>query len=105
MFALNRLSIHFADRMKHRFDMPLIRSPSIGVKLGDAERFKERFQFEKCSIFVVCQHIRQYGSRFVVNGVPQPPLLSLGTYKAPHFIEFCLCIFPPTKIYEGLSWL
>lgn len=43
MFMLNRLGINFANGMEHGFDVSLIRSPTIGVKLGDAEWLKQGF--------------------------------------------------------------
>jgi len=53
MLALNRLRICFANCMKHRVDVPLIRIPTIGVKLRDAKGFQQGFQFEECFILMV----------------------------------------------------
>ena len=37
MLALDRLSMHFIYGVKRRFEMPFIRTSTIGVKLSDAE--------------------------------------------------------------------
>ena len=72
-----RLSIGFTHCVKHRFEMPFIRTPTVCVKLSDAKGFQQGFQFEECCILVFCQHVRQHFSSDVVNGVPQLALMLL----------------------------
>lgn len=105
MLALNRLSVRFAHGVKRRMQPSLISSPVITVELGDAKGFQQGFELEKCRVFVIRQHLCQYFSCAVVDGVPQPTRLPFGLHKAPHLVHFCFDLLPLTQLDDGLSRL
>jgi len=63
---------------------------SIGIELLNTKGGEECHQRFKALIFEGGQDIGQHVPSLMVNRVPQPPLLSLGLHKAPHFIHLSL---------------
>ena len=53
------LRIAFAHFMACKSKMALVRSPPIGVKALDPERYEQRLQFQQCEIFPPPKHIGQ----------------------------------------------
>src|ERR1041385_6287 len=57
MLALQLLGMVFPHFMESRRHMPLVRTPAIGIKAGDAKRNKPRFQLQQCVIFPPPKHV------------------------------------------------
>ena len=56
MFAFQLLGIMFPNFMTLGSQMPLVRSPAIGVKVRDPKRHEQRFQLQKRLIFPPPKH-------------------------------------------------
>src|ERR671918_362209 len=90
MFSFYFLGVLFANFMACRFQMPLIGTPIISIKAGNAERCKQSFEFQKDLIFMRSQNIGEYLSTLMVDRMPQPALIFFLTHEAPHFIQLRL---------------
>jgi hypothetical protein len=88
MFALDFLRVRFAHLMLLGFEMPLVGSPAVGVKLCDAKRGQQLLELEKNVVLPSSEHIGQDLARAVINGVPQPGRVGFAAHVTPHFIEF-----------------
>src|SRR5215468_7499367 len=87
VLALDFLRILLAYVMPLWVDMPLVGSPSIRVKLGDAEWLQELLQLEEDGVFTSSEYIGQHVPGVVINGVPEPSRMRFRLHKAPHFVE------------------
>jgi hypothetical protein len=52
MLAFNGLGLGFTNSMKRGFKMPFIGSPTVSLKLVEAKRHSQSFEFEEGCIFV-----------------------------------------------------
>ena len=88
VFALDGLRVLLPDDVLLRNDMPLVCSPSIGVKARDPKRLKQLLELQKDRILPSPKEVRQYGPTDVIEGMPQPPWLRFLPDITPHFVEF-----------------
>ena len=88
VLALDFLRMLLANVMLLWVDMPLVRSPSIGVKPRDTKRLKQGLQLQKDRILPSPKDVCQHGATVVIDRMPQPPWLRFLPYVTPHLIEF-----------------
>src|SRR5215471_1074048 len=87
VLALDFLRVLLAYVMLLWVDMPLVGSPSIRVKLCDAEWLQELLQLEEDSVFASSEHIGQHLPGVVIHGVPEPSRMPSCSCKTKHFVE------------------
>ena len=68
--VLEKHSVLLAHLMLLGIEMPLVGSPAVSGKTGDAKRGQERFELEKDIILPPPEHICQDLPRVVVDGMP-----------------------------------
>ena len=86
MLALDFLGMLFAWAMHFGVQMPGVGAPMIRRKAGEPEGLQQRFQSEKDLICAAPKTIRQDGACLMINGMPQPALVTFCADKTPHLI-------------------
>src|SRR6266446_4490513 len=87
MLALDFLGILFAWAMHFGVQMPGVGAPMIRIKAGEPEGLQQRFTSEKDLIFAAPKNIRQDCACMMINGMPQPALVTFFADKTPHLIH------------------
>jgi hypothetical protein len=90
MLPFNSLRVALARMVDVRFEVSRVCPPIICMKSPDSIRLQQRFQLEKHVIRASAKNICQDLAGPVINGIPEPPLVSLLPDKAPHFIHLRL---------------
>src|SRR5215510_15944052 len=75
VFTLDSLRVLFPDDVLLRDEMPLIRSPSLGVKARDPKRLEQLCERQKDPLLPPPTEVRHYSPAGVSEGMPQPPRL------------------------------
>lgn len=88
MFALDFLSVGFANRVLRWVEQSQVRAPTVRVELPNYKGSKQVLKLFECIVCVRSENVGEHCTRAMVNGVLQPALLFLGLHKAPHLIHF-----------------
>jgi hypothetical protein len=103
MFAFDFLRVAFADGVLFRVEMTCVRPPLIGIVMGQAKGFQERFEFEEDFILAASKDIRQNRPRTVINGMPEPTWVVFVADIRPHFVHLRLA--GPLNVHGYLHWI
>ena len=89
LLAFSRLRVALVHFMKRRIAMALIRAPALRVKASEAKRSPHGLQGQAGAIVPAATNIRQDVPGLRLQSVPEPPGISFGTHKRPHFVDLC----------------
>ena len=88
MLPLDYLRAALARMVLFRIEMTPVCSPIVRMKARDPKGRQQRFQLPKHLICTPAKDIRQDRAGPVIDGMPEPPLVLLLPYKAPHLVDF-----------------
>src|SRR5688572_16354047 len=87
MLALDFLCTAFTDGVLFWIKMTRVGAPLIGVVMRQSEGIKQRSELEKHLILTAPKDISQYGSRVMLNGMPEPAWVAFAAHVGPHFVH------------------
>ena len=88
MRSLNFLCLALTYFLISGWNMALIGSPIVRIKVCDRKGREKFFQLSKDSIRMLPQDIGHYRSTLMIDSMPQPALLTFVLNNTPHFIHF-----------------
>ena len=91
MFSFKFLRIFFPNRMVLWEKISLVRTPIIRIKTRHTKWREERLPFHEPSLCMRSSYISEDRPALMVNGMPQPPLMSLATHITPQLVHLCCC--------------
>ena len=89
MFAFNLLGMDFAHSVGSGGEVTGVDSGRIRVEVHQAKWFEQLLQRQKDRIRPAPEHIRQDHPSQMINGMPQPALVSFAPNETPHLVDLC----------------